>query len=98
MAFMYLHLEADEAGHIKATVKNNGATPTSLGGPNSQMTHAPFAVVRVWEFDGIGAIDDRTILDEVFRRFTTKDLANQLNIHMTDKELVNLLSDRLRRA
>jgi len=98
MTFMYLHLRTDKDGKIHATVMSHGAlTFSSLGGPNSQASHGPFAVFRIEGFDGLENVDERLLMQELFRRYTTKELLQQLQINMTTRELIELLSDRLNR-
>jgi hypothetical protein len=95
MTFMYLHLRTNEQGGINAEVKNDG-TFTSLGGPNSQRSDRPFAVFRIESFEGLSFIDEDMLLIELFKRYSTADLASRLQIRFTDKELLNMLSDRLK--
>jgi hypothetical protein len=92
---MYLHLRVNDQGSIKATIKNDGDLGT-LGTSSSQNSRAPFAVFRIEEFDGIEALDDRALMDEVFRRFSTKDMMTRLQINLTDAEIIAMIRDRLK--
>jgi hypothetical protein len=95
MSFTYLHLFADE-GDIYAEVRNSGElTFSSLGGPNSRPSKRPFAVFALEEFTGLSAIPDRQLLDELFRRYTTKEIASRLNLTLSTDELIELLRQRL---
>jgi hypothetical protein len=96
MTFMYLHLMTDQYGKVHASVKNNGAlTFSSLGGPDSQGSHGPFAVFKIEDFDGIENIDNENLLNELLRRFTVRQLIQYIQIHMSTKEILELLSERL---
>jgi hypothetical protein len=97
MGFMYLHLRtADQGREIRATVMSHGApTVSSLGGPNSRPSHGPFAVFQIDGFDGLENVDEKLLMQELFRRYTTKELLQQLQLNMTTRELLELLSDRL---
>lgn len=96
MTFMYLHLRTDKEGRVFASVKNQGApTVSSIGGPNSRPSHGPFAVLQIDGFDSLEHVDNDEYIRELFRRFTTKEIARRMQIHMTTKELLDLLSDRL---
>jgi hypothetical protein len=96
MSFMYLHLSTSASGGIHALVQNQGVLKvTSLGGPNSQLSNQPFAVFRIESFDGLEHLSDNELVDEILRRFTTKELLQKLQIHLTSKELLELLVNRL---
>lgn len=97
MSFMYLSLWTDKEGKAVAKLQNHGALQfSSLGGPNSRRTDHPFAVFQIDTFQGIEALDDGELVKELLRRFTTKEILQRLQIHLTSDEILRLLSDRLK--
>lgn len=92
MAFMYLHLFSD-GGKIRAQIRNDGKI-SSLGGPHSRDSHAPFSVMRIEGFAGIECIDDRQLIDELLRRYSSKQLFDKLQFELTNLELLDILRRR----
>lgn len=95
--FMYLRLDTDENGKVHATVLNQGSLPfSSLGGPNSQRSDGPFSVMKIHSFLGLENIDENDLLQEVFRRYTTKELIDHLIPRFTKDELLGMIRDRMK--
>jgi hypothetical protein len=93
---MYLALDVREDG-IFASVKNDGNFKyASLGTANTQLAHAPAAVMRIQAFDGIDCITDEQIIAELMRRFSTKDIIRILGIRLSSEDLLRLLELRLK--
>jgi hypothetical protein len=93
--FMYLQLKS-VGGKIHATVVPHGMLEyASLGSRNSRLTDAPFATFQIDAFDRLEVITDNELMQEVFRRFTSKDLLQRLEIHLTARELIDMLLARV---
>lgn len=95
MPFMYLHLFAGHDGKLRAEIKNHGSFNT-LGTGSSQMSQAPSAVFRLEAFLGIECIEERDLLNELMKRYTTKELMRRFSLEFSDQELLDMLRERLR--
>lgn len=96
MSFMYLHLRTIE-GKIHATVKVHGdLVRQSVGHQNTQFTNGPFAVFQVHEFDGFENLSDKDLIEELFRRFSSMELLQRLQLRLTADDIMAILRDRLK--
>jgi len=99
MPFMYLALDVDDQGGIHASVKNEGSFKwATLGGPNSRISHAPFAVFQIAGFDGIDCLTDEELISELTNRLPTRELFHRMRIELSLDDLLVLIKDRATRG
>lgn len=95
MAFMYLHLTADDGG-VRAEVKNEGELRfRTLGTVNSRFSQGPFAVFQISSFSGLNCIESDDLYEELLRRRGKQYLMNRLEIHLTNEELIRMVTERM---
>lgn len=97
MSFMYLHLFKGKEGDIRATVMPHGHRPRTdtVGSETSRMTHGPFAIFQIDEFTGIENISTDDLIVELRTRVTPHQLMQRLEFSFTDKELLELIAERM---
>lgn len=97
MTFMYLHLRSDKEGKVHARIQPSGEMKfSSLGGPNSQQTNMPFAVMRIEAFDGLEHIADGELLAELLRRQSATATLRSLAASMSNDDLLRMIEQRLK--
>jgi hypothetical protein len=106
---MYLRLEyktREEGGNrifsegLYATVTNDGAVPRhrSLGTSSSRMSNSPLGVFQLAGFDGIEAISEDDLIEELLRRTGVDQLMSRLRWKIPEEMLMTMLRERMRRV